>query len=180
MPLTSRITPIARSNPGSREAPGVTGPEERARNRRGRSHCEQLPVDPARQMPDEPRRPDRDTDEEVRPDGARRLLADPADERGDAERPEDQPDQAADRADETRGDHRGGEVDRPLRDRGGAAPRPQEVGSEDEEARADHEPEHARRQTPGRIPAGEGAGDGRRQHPGDETPVDSAGADMDQ
>jgi hypothetical protein len=121
---------------------------------------------------------DRDPDDEVRADRARRLLADPPEERRDAERAEDEPDQAADRTDEACRDDRGREVQRGFLRRRLCGTRTEQVEAEEEEERADHEPQDVRRQPPGGIPAAERAGHRGRQHPGDEAPVDASRPDV--
>jgi len=58
----------------------------------------------------------------------------------------------------------------------GIAPGPQQVDAEPEKRRSDHGPESIRRQVPRREAAADRARDRRRQHPGDEAPVDPSGA----
>ena len=113
---------------------------------------------PPGRWPSEAGGADRDADDEIRADGARRLLADPADERGHAQRAEDQPDQAAERADHgaARSRRRGGSAPRAgagVRARRGRSRSTPKTRRRD----ADHDPERVRRQVPGGIAAADGA-----------------------
>ena len=58
------------------------------------------------------------------------------------------------------------------------APAGAEVEAEDERRAADHDPQRSAGSRPAAYAPADGAGDGRRQHPGDEPPVDAPGPDV--
>ena len=136
---------------------------------------------PPGRWPTRPAAPTRDPDDEVRADRAAGLLADPAEERRQPQRAEDEPDQPAEDADHGSGEHRRPDVRLGAwrgRGRGSGAPRPQEVDAEQEQRRADHDPEHVCGHVRGGRAAADRAEDGGRQHPGDEPPVDATRPDV--
>ena len=86
MPATRRITPTAFRSVRGGEAAGEPRADEGAGHRAERADPSSVQSMPPGQMADEPGRADCDADDEVRPDRAGRLLADPADERRQPQR----------------------------------------------------------------------------------------------
>ena len=172
------------------EAAREAGAEERARDRRERAEREQVPVDARRRVPDNAGHAHADADCQVGPHRRRGRLADEAEQRRHAQRPEDQAHDPAEDADGGAAQDSGADVEQgrlpprasppsSLSRAPGLARCRRSMSTPKYTSRA---PMPASRTSSGDlardIAAGHRADHRRRRHPREQSPVDSAGADV--
>ena len=100
-----RASRRSRAGAGLAEPPGQPGAEQRAGHRGRRADREQVPVHAVGRVADHAGDAHAHAHGEVRPDRARGHLADVAEQRRHAQRAEDEPDEAAEQADPSAGEH---------------------------------------------------------------------------
>jgi hypothetical protein len=117
---------------------------------------------------------DEEADRDVRSDRCGERFAH-SQHRGQAQRAEDQADEAAEQADAAADQHR---LPRSHPPRLRRRPPPQQVDRHEQEDDADRREERVLGNLSGQVPADDRADHRRWRQPGDESPVDAAGADV--
>jgi hypothetical protein len=122
--------------------------------------------------------PQAETDRHIRPDRPEGVRTDEAQQCADAQRTEDQSDEAAEEADRSACDERRSDTDPSLAHRFLRRSRTQEVDAEDEQRDADRKQECVSGNAAG-DQAPDGSSHHRRwRHPGEEPPVDAPGPNV--
>ena len=122
--------------------------------------------------------PQAEADGHIRPDRPEGVRTDETQQCADAQRTEDQSDEAAEEADRSACEQRRSDPDPSLAHRFLPRSRTQEVDAEDEQRDADREQERVFRDTAGDQASDCGSHHRRWRHPGEEPPVDAPGPNV--
>jgi len=161
------------------EASGEPRTQDRAGDGGRRADAEKCPVDTTGQVAEQAGDAETEPDGGVRPDGPERICPDETKERRESQRAEDEPDESAQQP-----DHRSGHDDRTrtcrflARRPSRGSFRTKQVDPEDEEGHADRDQQRIGRHLGGDQAADHCSRHRWRRHPGEESPIDAACADV--